>query len=260
MLDRLFSMIKLPLSLRQFHQLPQNPAYKYEYIDKAAYLSPRPKFYSARLELGRGATSAPAPVEADEPVAIRRFEEADWPRLSPLFAGAFRSVQPFASLGDRSRLNAARACLKFTRDGSDGPIIEAACHVACGKDHEDCLGAILVTLIPMIDVEEFWSMRWQVPPPPDCIERRLGRPHLTWIFVGPLHSGLGIGSALLAHASQSLVALGYTELLSSFLLGNTSSMLWHWRNGFELLPYVASVRAMRARWNKKLEAQAERPT
>ena len=43
MLDRWFSVIKLPLSWRQFHRLPQNPAYKYEYFHKAAWLSPRPK-------------------------------------------------------------------------------------------------------------------------------------------------------------------------------------------------------------------------
>ena len=51
MLDRWFSTIKLPLSLKQFHQLPQNPAFKYEYINKIAWISPRPKFYSARLAL-----------------------------------------------------------------------------------------------------------------------------------------------------------------------------------------------------------------
>ena len=51
--DRWFSMIKLPLSLKQFHQLPQNPAYKYEYINKIAWLSPRPKFYSAVWHFAR---------------------------------------------------------------------------------------------------------------------------------------------------------------------------------------------------------------
>jgi L-amino acid N-acyltransferase YncA len=71
-----------------------------------------------------------------------------------------------------------------------------------------------------------------------------------WIFVGPLHAGRGIGSALLARASKSLLELGYTELISSCLLGNTPSMLRHWHNGFELLPYVGLVRAMRARWKK----------
>ena len=52
MLDRWFSVIKLPMSWRQFHRLPRNPAYKYQYLEKAAWLSPRPKFYSARRVLG----------------------------------------------------------------------------------------------------------------------------------------------------------------------------------------------------------------
>jgi GNAT superfamily N-acetyltransferase len=99
----------------------------------------------------------------------------------------------------------------------------------------------------LIDLDEFWSMRWKTPPPTDCIERGLGRPHLTWIFVAPLHAGHGIGSALLAHATGSLLDLGYTELISSFLLGNTSSMLWHWRNGFELQAYPGSPR----RWEQR---------
>jgi GNAT superfamily N-acetyltransferase len=259
MIDEWFSMIKLPLSLRQFHQLPQNPAFKYEYIEKTAWISPRPKFYSARLQLRPGATSALELVD-DGSVGFRRFDEEDWPRLSNLFAGAFSRVQPFASLSDRRRLHAARACLNFTRLGHDGPMIEQACHVAWDKKRATCLGAILVTLIPMIDLAEFWSMRWQTPPPPDCIERGLGRAHLTWIFVGPLHAGNGIGSALLAHASRSLLDLGYTELISSFLLGNTSSMLWHWRNNFELLPYVGSMRAMRARRKKSTGPSAGRPS
>ena len=250
MLERWFSTIKLPLSLKQFHQLPQNPAYKYEYINKLAWLSPRPKCYSARLALRPQSEVAPETVDADEAIGFRRLEEADWACLTSLFAGAFSRVQPFASLSDRRRLESARACLDFTREGGDGPLIAPACHVAFGSEHENCLGAIFVTLIPMIDLDDFWTMRWQSPPPPDSVERGLGRPHLTWIFVGPLHAGHGIGSALLAHATTSLLDLGYTELISSFLLGNTSSMLWHWRNGFDLLPYVGSMRAMRARWKK----------
>ena len=251
MIDRWFSTIKLPLSLNQFHQLPQNPAYKYEYINQIAYLSPRPQFYSARLALQSGAIPAAEVIDAPGSVMIRRMQEGDWPLVVPVFAGAFSRVQPFASLSDRRRRASARSCLKFTRDGEDGPVIASACHVACSQERDRYLGAILVTLIPMIDPNEFWSMRWPTPPPTDCIEQRLGRPHLTWIFVGPLHAGLGIGSALLSHAAQNLLELGYTELLSSFLVGNTSSMLWHWRNGFELLPYVASRRALRARWNRK---------
>jgi GNAT superfamily N-acetyltransferase len=250
MLDRWFSTIKLPLSLKQFHQLPQNPAFKYEYINQVAWLSPRPKFYSARLHLRERAAVAPETVDAHGAMKFRKVEESDWPRLVPLFDGAFGRVQPFASLSDRRRRAAAQACLDFTREGGDGPLITQACRVAFDRDHERLIGAIFVTLIPLIDLDDFWSMRWQAPPPPDCIEKGLGRPHLTWIFVGPLHAGHGVGSALLAHATRSLLDLGYTELISSFLLGNTSSMLWHWRNGFELLPYVASLRAMKARWKR----------
>ena len=63
----------------------------------------------------------------------------------------------------------------------------------------------------------------------------------------------------LAHASRSLLELGYTELISSFILGNTSSMLWHWRSGFELLPYVGSLRGLRVRW-RKANSRAEDST
>jgi hypothetical protein len=34
------------------------------------------------------------------------------------------------------------------------------------------------------------------------------------------------------------------------MLGNHSSMLWHWRNGFRLLPYPASRRLQQQRRHK----------
>jgi hypothetical protein len=245
MLDQWFSVIKLPISWRQFHRLPQDPSYKYEYLGKAAWLSPRPKLQSARLEL-RHPGVLPAVVDAHDPVCFRPLEEHDWPRLPRLFAGAFHRVQPFASLSDRRRLEAARSCLKFTREGGDGPLIRPACHLALSQEHQHPVGAVLVTLIPPVDLEDAWSLRWKSPPPPNCIEQRLGHAHLTWIFVGPWHAGYGVGTALLARASLGLIELGYSELVSSFILGNTASMLWHWRNAFQLLPSVSSRRRFRA--------------
>ena len=97
-------------------------------------------------------------------------------------------------------------------------------------------------------------MRWKTLPPADCIERRSGRPHLTWIFVSPWHAYYGVGTNLLAHAERKLLALGYTELISSFIWGNTSSMLWHWRNGFQLLPYAGSMRNFRKQLRKSEKA------
>jgi Acetyltransferase (GNAT) family len=261
MLDEWFSVIKLPLSWRQFHQLPRNPAYKYEYWDKTAWLSPRPKFYSARLALKLTADEPPANLEVHHTeIRVRRLEDRDWPRLSRVFAGSFHRVQPFQSLSDRRRLEAARGCLKYTRDGHDGPIIGAASHVAVAEKNGHPVGAILVTLVPPVDLDDFWSLRWKTPPPADCIEQRAGHAHLTWIFVNHWFAGYGIGSALLAHASRGLTDLGYTEMISSFILGNESSMLWHWRNGFELLSYAGSKRRFEERMramDRGMEDQTE---
>jgi hypothetical protein len=205
MIDRWFSVIKLPLSSRQFHRLPRNPAYKYEYWDNTARLSPRPKFYSARLALRPSPDGPPREVDVGHGVIrFRPLEDRDWPRLSQPFAGSFHRVQPFESLSDRRRVEAARDCLKSTRDGRDGPVIGPACHVAYDAEDGRPIGAALVTLVPPVDLEDFWSLHWKTPPPPDSVERRLGHAHLTWIFVGPWFAGYGIGSALLAHAAEGL--------------------------------------------------------
>lgn len=246
MLDRWFSVIRLPLSWRQFHRLPRNPAYKYEYLDDAAWLTPRPKFHTARLALQRSPAGPPGEIEVHHhAIGFRRLEDRDWPRLSPVFSSSFHRVQPFEGLGDRRRLEAARDCLKHTREGNDGPIIRAASHVAYIEKTGRPIGANLVTLVPPVDLDDFWTFQWSTPPPPDGVERRLGHAHLTWIFVGHWFAGYGVGSAMLAHASEALMDLGYTELLSSFIQGNDSSMLWHWRNGFQLLPYAGSKRRFR---------------
>jgi ribosomal protein S18 acetylase RimI-like enzyme len=259
MLDRWFSVIKLPLSGKQFHQLPRNPAYKYEYWDERAWLYPRPKFYSARRPLQASPVDPPPEIEVHgEAIRFRRLEDRDWPRLSRLFALAFDRVQPFASLGERRRLEAARDCLTDTRNGHDGPIIRPACYVAVGEKDRNPAGAILLTLVPPVDNEDFWSLKWKSPPPSNCVEERLGHAHITWIFVHPLFSGYGIGSALLAHTSRSLLEMGYTQVISSFILGNESSMLWHWRNGFELLPYSGSKRRFRELMREQ-EAQPGEP-
>ncbi len=256
MLDRWFSVIKLPLSWRQFHQLPRNPAYKYEYWEKTAWLSPRPKFYSARRPLQASAGDPPPEIDVHGgAIRFRRLEDRDWPRLSRLFAWSFDRVQPFGSLSDRRRLEAARACLADTREGHDGPMIRPACYVAVGETDPNPAGAILLTLVPPVDLEDFWSLKWKTPPPLHAIGQRLGHAHITWIFVHPLFAGYGIGSALLGHACRNLLEMGYTQVISSFILGNESSMLWHWRNGFELLPDCGSKR----RFRELMRAQEAEP-
>jgi hypothetical protein len=230
--DSWMPTIKLPLTEEELEQLPRNAAYRYEYLDGQAYLSPRPRHYHALLDLRR--------VPAPENVTLRQLHAEDLPALAPLFAEAFQHIQPYGSLAKTTRLEASRQALKRTHTGGDGPWIEQASFGACQDD--ELVGAILITLLPDADPCDWDSYRWSEPPPPDCIAHRLGRPHLTWIFVSPWLAGQGVGSALLVAAGNALLDLGFHQLLSTFMLGNDSSMLWHWRNGFRLLAYPGSPR------------------
>jgi GNAT superfamily N-acetyltransferase len=225
MIDDWFSAIEVPLTWQQFWQLPRNPAYKYEYFDGRGWLSPRPKSCHAVLDLRTFARPIAGMATHDE-IVIRPLQDADWQQLPGLFAAAFHRVQPFASLTDEDRLKAAEDCLGHTQRSGEGPLVGEACLVAARDD--TLVGANLITL-----------------PPGDASKHAAGLPHLTWIFVAPFHARQGVGMALLETAVQALLRLGYQELASTFLLGNESSMLWHWRAGFRLPEQAWSMRAGR---------------
>jgi len=236
-------LVKLPLSIEQFHQLPRNAAYKYEYLNRQAYLSPRPRHYHALLEL--------QPLTVAREVEIRPIQAGEIMGLATLFAATFHTIQPYGCLDDKTRLRAAKEALARVQAGGDGPFLERASFVAW--EHEEIVAAILLTLLPDGDPCDYESYEWKDPPPGDCIQKRLGRPHLTWVFVSPHHAGHGTGTALLAAAVAQLLDMGFTQLLSTFMAGNESSMLWHWRNGFQLLSHPASYRLMKKRWQRYLE-------
>jgi GNAT superfamily N-acetyltransferase len=222
-------VVRVRMSLRQFHRLPRSPAYKYEYFDGRAVLTPRPKLYHALLDLR---TFPPPPV--DDAATPRPVRADDWDVMADLFSAAFRDRPPLLGLDDDARRQAAGEILEFTRAGNDGPLIPEACLVADWGPRNDPAGGLLTTLTPDGDLSAWGACLWPEPPPADALERRLGRPHLTWVFVHPLAAGRGVAAALLAAAARELRALGYDELASTFLLGNDSSTLWHWRHGFRL--------------------------
>jgi GNAT superfamily N-acetyltransferase len=222
--------VKICMTMQEFHQLPRHPAYKYEYIDGQTWLTPRPRTYHALLDL----RPSEANTEGGD-ITTRPITETDWVDLTRLFSAAFRDRPPFLGLSDRKRRAAARAILNHARAGRDGPFIAQASYIAHGKHHDGPTGGIVVTLLPDSDPADWHAFEWSEPPPPDAIARGLGRPHLTWVFVHPLASDQGVGTALLRAATRELLALGFNQLASTFLLGNESSTLWHWRNGFRLL-------------------------
>ncbi len=244
MCDEWMPTVELPLTWEQFHQLPRNAGYKYEYLEGKALLTPRAKHYHALLDLR---LFRPSGQEPEPEVTLRPMIVDDFLPLEVPFKAAFHRIQPFGSLDDAMQREAAHQCLQRTRIGGDGPWIEQASFVALNPEGEPC-GAILITLLPAGEPDEWDSYYWHTPPPADSIAQRRGRPHLTWIFVAPRSAGYSVGSALLAAAVQALVGLRYDQLATTFMLGNESSMLWHWRNGFQLLSYPGSRRRVRERY------------
>jgi len=232
--DQWLTPLRFPLNRDLFELLPRNPAYKYEYVEGQAVLSPRPRYYHAILNL----EAAELPYPASVP--IRPLQEEDWSALPFVFHSAFARYLPFAALPESQRLATAQAALATTRSGGDGPLVSPACFVA--SQGTTVLGAILITLLPPGDPEEFSTYAWGGQLPEDALDRAEGWPHLTWILVDGWQIGQGIGTALLAAAVAALRQLGYNDLLSTFLLGNEISTMWHWRCGFRLLSYPGSVR------------------
>ena len=92
MCDEWMPVLEWELTLEQYHQLPRNPAYKYEYIGGRALLSPRPRHYHARLDLS-DLPEAPEPVGPAAGVDLRSVDAADWPRqLRPELSSSYYSA------------------------------------------------------------------------------------------------------------------------------------------------------------------------
>ncbi|MBX9581705.1 MAG: hypothetical protein K2X87_15490 [Gemmataceae bacterium] len=232
-----FRVVELPLSIDEFRRLPRNPAYKYEYFGGRAVLSPRPKLFSCARDL------SPVAAEPWGPVAVRPLPAADAPGLADLFAAALRRTQPYESLDNEAARAALDATLNKTLSGEDGPLIEAACFRAVDPREQSRgdIGGVLVTLVPAEVLTEPFAGLWKAPPAADAVEKRLGVPHLTWVFVHPWEARRGVGSALLAAAVDALRGLGFADLASTFALDNGPSALWHWRHGFRLLPQMSAL-------------------
>ena len=236
MSDDLMPHLHLELSRPDFERLPRHPAYKYELIDGTTYISPRPRYYHARLDL----TPIVAITEERPEAQLRPARPEDLDALVPIFAGAFSRAQPFASLPREDGRHAAEQSLSRTFSGEDGPFVEPASFVMLEK--EAVVGAILITLLPGGDPTDWDSYHWDETPAADLWARGQGQPHLTWIFVKWFSQGTGVGTRLLAETRRVLQERGYASLWTTFMVGNDSSLLWHWRNGFELLPYPLSKR------------------
>ena len=73
MWSRCMRLVKIRMSIQAFHQLPRHAAYKYEYLDGEAWLSPRPKTYHALLDLCLPAPSVESDRVTTRPVCATRL-------------------------------------------------------------------------------------------------------------------------------------------------------------------------------------------
>ncbi len=236
MADVWMPTLKMKLSRAEFDCLPRHPSYKYELIGGVTWISPWPRHGHASLRLSRFRPAADDVAKAE----LRNATAADFEALVPIFEAAFGHLQPYASLDEATCQKAAESALKQTFDGGDGPLIEEASFVAL--DEGKIAGAVLITLVPGGDPSESESFQWHVAPPKDLWKKTKAQPHLTWVFVRRFEQGGGIGTQLLQKAVRVLKKLGYATVWTTFLIGNESSVQWHWRNGFELSPGVMSKR------------------
>ena len=241
MCDQWMPTLSIAMPIEEFHQMPRNAGYKYEYLGGQALLTPRPMTHHAKLDL---ATFSPQPNElAKDTIAVAEFRDADRDDAVAAFAASFSRVQPFAGIDDEVRRVAARTCLERTWSGVDGVFVPSASFTA--RDQGKLVGALLITLLPPGDLSDSNVYSWSDPPVADLWEKGEGHPHLTWIFVRPFDKGKGVGTSLLLRAANLLRGRGYPHLLSTFITGNESSILWHWRCGFELLPFEMSRRRLK---------------
>ena len=136
--EKRFRMIRIPMSVEMFHQLPPNGAYKYEYADGQTLISPQPHACELYLELD----SFTAPErESYERWSVRQLAEDDWDELPNVAAAAFNRVAPYATFGDREIKEVMAEELQVTRSGDDGELVREACMVAeepWGEDLRGC--------------------------------------------------------------------------------------------------------------------------
>ncbi|SFJ11305.1 Acetyltransferase (GNAT) family protein [Planctomicrobium piriforme] len=237
-----FLPVKFPLAWSEFRKLPRHPAYRFEYRRGHLQITGRPEYAHCTLPTSSTGENAPSPNGSIRILKWNEFDSrARCDELFKLFAAATARTLPYSILTPARREQAAVDLIGEALDGYDGPIIPTASQIAVDAATGNLVAAILMTLVAPGSWTDFTDPNWAQTPPADPIASRWGQPHLTWVFVSPDRQRRGLGQQLLTNARLALETLGYPALASTFLLGDHGSMLWHWKQGFELLPGLRSL-------------------
>lgn len=236
---RFFRRFDYRLPWETWERLPRIPGFKNEYWEGEAHLTPRPRTCDIYLELAKWQMPE---ISGSRPwgkanVQMRRLHDEDWKNIPDLFFGSTAGDLPLCLWNRHAAQRGARAIMEWTRLGRDGDLLRDSCFVAVAQEKNESAntgeicGAAIVTLSPTKRLTSPPD-KWAIPHPERKKEQVL--PHLTWIFVDQWMNRRGIGTKLLEAVIESLSARGFRCLASTCLLENTPSLLWHWRNRFQL--------------------------
>ncbi len=236
MLPDWFVPAQIRMTWEEFQKLPRHPAYRYEYRNGELRQSGRPILRNCRIK-----TEFQAASKVDDRIEALRLSFADLKNfngqaLTTLFKQAFARSAPYFSLSPAELDQAVQDHFLSVLQAHPWPIAWSASRLLLKESSNEPVAASVVTLVPDANWTDFTDPKWQQQAPPDALEKCWGHPHLTWIFVSPQYQRHGIGSILLSEARNEVRNLGYRNLFSTFLVGDYESMLWHWKQGFELIP------------------------
>ena len=219
--DRYATPLKLPMSIDTSWRFPHLPAYKTEYRDGQLELAYRPRLNMARLRVEPRDEWTPADVRIGL-LDLNRSHDA----LSKLFVNAFARIAPLDVMPATTRRHAADAALKHTATGGDGKVFQPACFAAIDAKGSDMIGAAIITQI---------GLRRDEWPDDDLPETIL---NLTWLFVATERQRQHVGWALVDRVLRVLAEKNVPWLVSHFAEDNPAAMLFHWRQGFDLVSWM----------------------
>jgi GNAT superfamily N-acetyltransferase len=210
-MDDMYEILRYKMTYKEFSRLPGFSSYKSEYVDGHAVLLPRVKGVQMAYHLNVRPCEEVLPRYIEP--KIRGLEQGDWVNLMLPMKFAFCHTQPFKSMENTRLEECVAECLRRTKDGVYGELVEDLCKVAVHENQ--VIGASVITL-------------------------QGESPHLTWIFVNRRFQGFGVGAALL---QQVVVGASkrWSVLLSTARSDNTGALIWHWRMGFEIRDILGRV-------------------
>ncbi len=219
----------------EFRKLPRHPAYRYEYRRGELTISGRPRQLNCRLPLETFPVAPTQQTNRSDNFQQTPLKTSSESRLVELFEQSFSQTFPYRHLEARERRRAAESQIGKAFHGSSWPVNDDASQILINNENQQAVAAAIITQVPDGNWSDFSDPAWQCRPAKDAAGQKWGVPHLTWIMVDARFQRRGLAALLLRHASETVRQQGHTHLFSTFHIGNHASMLWHWKQGFQLI-------------------------